>query len=203
MTPLKLIMTIDNLGRATKDHTHYNNFVQVRVSKTSPQKARAATLSNRMTDGRATRMFLDGPLDERFFKVCVAGKGLPEVVQEISAAEFEKFKALPIDKTNLPDWRLARSIRYFKERSKPGMKVTRSKIVRRVNEKSDIPLPEKPLMVGVLLGGEFLNTKVFKHGVTVFVEHELHDWVWKDGVLKYAGRQSRGPRDLAIVYEVE
>lgn len=178
MTPLKLILAIDNLGRATKDHTHYNNFVQVRVSKVSPQKAMAAKLSNRMTDGRTTRMFLDGPLDERFFKVNVAGKGLPETVQEITAGEFARFEKLPVDKTNLPDWRLARSIRYFKERAKPPVKVTRSKILRRVNEKADIPLAEKPLMVGVLLGGEFLNTKIFKHGQTVFVEHELHDWTW-------------------------
>lgn len=65
------------------------------------------------------------------------------------------------------------------------------------------PLARKPLRVALLLNEDmFTATHLLIHRVTVYLEDEMHDWSWSDGMFRYCSTLT-DKGDLVIVYANE
>lgn len=66
-----------------------------------------------------------------------------------------------------------------------------------------LALERKPLKVATLLDEEQFNRNGngLLHNRTVFLEDQMHDWVWENGRFRYFSRVA-GVADVLIVYEL-
>lgn len=85
------------------------------------------------------------------------------------------------------------------------LKVTRFEILRDVEAtgRKALPLPERPVRVATIIDeSHFLETKIMKHNMNVFLEDRVHDWDWSEGKLWYYTRVAERA-DVLIVYELQ
>lgn len=72
------------------------------------------------------------------------------------------------------------------------------------SSRANIPVPERPVMVCVLLDENLLSKyRVLSHGRAVFIEDRGHDWHWSEGCIRYTSvfGGAGNPRDIVLVYE--
>lgn len=85
------------------------------------------------------------------------------------------------------------------------IKAVRFEILRGIESDSRArhPVSGVPVRVATLMDeAAFTADQILRHHRSVFLEDKLHDWDYRDGMLRYYAR-TEGRVDVLVVYEIQ